>query len=332
VGILVTGFMAYENVAGGVRFLESVPDRNNIPEELLELAVSLVNFAVGPPIPSRPCDPTSDICDYDFIWIRKDVCLRITTHLDDDENLKASIGELVHHINTIRDIVGAVYGVACSIFHCAVVRVDKGESGTSFSHTPALQFLPSFYARKISTPGMEALSRLGCLAGGEEFLSAISEAYNLPRTTHKELLDTRSVTARVPVELWANIGQFLTSPKDLVTLASISRRTMSVAADLVRYPSVMEFRLVDVVGSIPTIPETTARTSEEVFQDYYRQLGCAKFAAVKGGRRVTVELGQAFGKISARSGRIPFKVETYMGKSMRIGLYVWELDDDGKAK
>jgi hypothetical protein len=76
-------------------------------------------------------------------------CLRIITHLDDEDNLKASIGDLVHHIDALPDKVGTVYGIACSIFHCAIVRVDKDELCTSFAHTPALQFLPSFYARTL---------------------------------------------------------------------------------------------------------------------------------------------------------------------------------------
>jgi hypothetical protein len=40
------------------------------------------------------------------------------------------------------------------------------------------------------TPGIEALSRLGCQASGVEFLNTISDANNLPRFTHKELLVT----------------------------------------------------------------------------------------------------------------------------------------------
>jgi hypothetical protein len=160
--------MVSDSVGHCVRVLENVPDRDHISQGVLELALSLVNFAVGPPILSLPCVPHGN--NWDFKWIREDVCLRTATHLDDDDNLHASIGDLVHHINTDQDKVpvDTVYGVACSIFHCAVVRLDKDERGTSFSHTPALQFLPSFYARKISTPGIEALSKLGCQTSGVE--------------------------------------------------------------------------------------------------------------------------------------------------------------------
>ncbi|KAH9986859.1 hypothetical protein BJV77DRAFT_809240 [Russula vinacea] len=225
----------------------------------------------------------------DFIWIREDVCLRIATHLDDEDNLQASIGDLVHHIKTTPDKVGTVYGVACSIFHCAVVRLDKDE--TSFSHTPALQFLPSFYARKISTPGIEALSRLGCQSSGVEILAAISEAYSLPRVTHKESLAARSVIAEVPVEVWMNIGQSISSPIDLVRLASISPKAMSAAADLARYPWVMSLRLVDFVGSISLITETTERKH---FRSYHCRLDSAKFIAVQDGRRINVGLAELY--------------------------------------
>ncbi|KAN0111856.1 hypothetical protein V8E52_008062, partial [Russula decolorans] len=246
VEILVTRCMSGCWIGRHLRILENVPDRDHIPKSILRLALSLVNFAVGPPIPSLPCIPRRS--SQDFIWIRKDVCLRITTHLDDTDNLRGSIGDLVHHINTTQDgEVGTVYGIACSIFHCAVVRVDKDAEGTSFAHTPALQFLPSFYARKISTPGIEAMSRLGCQVSGVEFLTAISDAYNLPRIKHEESPVASSMIAKVPVEVWTRIGDFITSPADLVNLASISPQALSAAADLARCPWVLEFRLVDVV-------------------------------------------------------------------------------------
>jgi len=238
---------------------------------------------------------------------------------------------LVHHINTTPDKVGTVYGIACSIFHCVVVRVDKNELpvGTSFAHTPALQFLPSFYARTMFTPGIEALSRLGCQASGVEFLDAISDATNLPRVTHQELLVTDSVAAKVPVEVWTRIGGFITSPADLVTLASISARAMSAAGDLARFPLVEDFRLVDVVASCPVlpIPETDIEDSDSI-QAYFYELGCAKFTAVRGGRRINVELCQGFAKGRREKS---FKVQTYLSGPVFITdnkLYISELDDD----
>ena len=335
VELLVAGCMAERCVGHDVRVLESVPDRDHIPQSMLELALSLVNFAVGSPIPSLQRTPYDKTCD--FIWIRKDVCLRITTHLDDKDILKASIGDLVHHIDSTPDKVGTVYGIACTIFHCAIVRVDKDESGTSFAHTPALQFLPSFYATTMFTPGIEALSRLGCQASGVEFLDAISGANHrrLPRVIHKELLVTGSVAAKVPVEVWSRVGEFITSPSDLVTLASISQRATAAAADIARYPWVEKFRLVDAVsrGPVLPIPDTTDSSdgsgpADDVLRHLYLELGRAKFTAVRGGRRVNVELGQNDKKFAYRR-KISSGVENYhFGGSVCVALYILELDDD----
>ena len=307
--LLVARCMTGDSVGRDVRVLESAPNRDHISPSMLELALSLVDIAVGPPIPELPYHPPYNPLSntWDFIWVRKDVCLRITTHLDDEDNLQASIGDLVHYINTTQGKVGTIYGVACSIFHCVVVRVDKD----GVVHTPALQFLPSFYARKISTPGIEALSRLGCQCSGVEFLTTISETYKLPCATHKETLITRSAAAKVPVEVWMNVGHYITLPRDLVNLASISPRAMSAAADLVRYPCILTFRLVDVVGSSPLIPETTEITDEESSLDCYHQLGCAKFVAVESGRRVSVELCHTF----FPGSRVPYELDIYLSGS-----------------
>jgi hypothetical protein len=307
VELLVTRCMVEHRVGHNLRVLENVSDREHIPQSMLELALSLVNFAVGPPISPLPCIPHGN--NWDFIWIREDVCLRIATHLDDDDNLRASIGDLVHHINTTQDKVGTVYGIACSIFHCAVVRIDKDKDGrgtTSFAHTPALQFLPSFYAKKISTPGIEALSKLGCQSS-VEILAAISKAHGLPRITHKESLAARSVITEVPVEVWMNVGQSFSSPIDLVGLASISPQAMSAAADLARYPWVMSLRFVDFVGSISLIPETT---ESEHSKHYHCRLDSAKFIAVQDGCRINVELVELYYGMFAESNLLPFKLQT----------------------
>jgi hypothetical protein len=170
--------------------------------------------------------------------------------------------------------------------------VDKDLEGTSFAHKPALQFLPSLYARKFSTPGIEAMPRLGCQASGVEFLTAISDAYNLPRITHEESLVASSMTSKVPVEVWTRIGDFITSPADLVNLVSISPQALSAAADLARCPWVLEFRLVDVVGSVPPILETTEGTRDHDIRYYFHEMGRAKFTAVRGGHHLIVALGQ----------------------------------------
>jgi hypothetical protein len=321
--------MADGGVGHDVRVLESVADRDHIPQSMRKLASSLVNFAIGLPIPSLPENTRGK--SQDFIWARKDVCLRITTHLDDEDNLKASIGDLIHHVETTQDKVGTIYGIACSVFHCSIVRLDKvGQQGTSFSHTPALQLLPSFYARKTSTPGIEALSRLGCQSSGVELLTAVSEAYNLPRITHMESSATGSVVAKVPVEVWVNVGHFITSPIDLITLAAISPQAMSAAADWVRYPwfkdSDKEVRLVGVFGSAPSIPETTDKTDKEDIRQYYREMGRAKFTATEGDHCTYVQVG--FPKKTPSIQLLSYEAE----KAWEKELHVSELDLDEESE
>ena len=308
-GVLVAKRMTEHKVGCYARVLENVPDRDHIPQCMVDLAVFLVKYAVGPQIYLLNLyhvwlyEPVRD-----FVWIREDLCLRITTHLDDEDNLRASIGDLVHHIDTTPGKVGIIYGVACSIFHCAIVRVDKDEQGTSFAHTPAFQFLPSFYAKTMFTPGIEALSRLGCQSNGVEFLDIIEECAHRPRKRRHTFTENRrfsvmpgSVIEKVPVEVWTTIGDFLKSSSDLVGLALISPQALLAAAHLTRYPWVgkschgfpgLDFRLEDVVGSASPIQETTGKTKRSMIRKYCYQLGRARFTAVMDGRRQTVDLVQ----------------------------------------
>jgi hypothetical protein len=138
--------------------------------------------------------------------------------------------------------------------------------------------------------------------------------------------------------VWTRIGGFITTPADLATLASISARAMSAAADLTRFPLVENFRLVDVIASGPVepIPETTESTDHEDIQKYFYQLGCAKFRAVKDGRHINVELGQEPDLRYGSGGycrKKLFEVQSYLTAdpgfmSSESLLYVMELDDD----
>ena len=123
---------------------------------------------------------------------------------------------------------------------------------------------------------------------------AVSNANNFPCFTHKELLVVGPVATKVPVEVWTRVRWFLT-PAGFVILGSILAQAMSAAADIARFPLVEEFRLVDVVasGSVLPIPETTEstyydhdetteRANGEDIRQYYYELGCAKFTAVRG--------------------------------------------------
>jgi hypothetical protein len=63
-----------------------------------------------------------------------------------------------------------------------------------------------------------------------------------------------------------------------------------------------------------THPETTESTDIEDIQLYFYELGHAKFTAVRGGRRINVELGQLeeCGKEFDDCRKISFEVQTYL--------------------
>jgi hypothetical protein len=125
--------MVSDSVGHCVRVLENVPDRDHISQGVLELALSLVNFAVGPPILSLPCVPHGN--NWDFKWIREDVCLRTATHLDDDDNLHASIGDLVHHINTDQDKCQWAPFMALLVLYSTVPSFDLTKT-SEVHHSP----------------------------------------------------------------------------------------------------------------------------------------------------------------------------------------------------
>ena len=120
------------------------------------------------------------------------------------------------------------------------------------------------------------------------------------------------------------VANLFTSAIDLVNLAYISPQALSAAADLARYPWVLEYRLVDIAGSTPPIPETTEQTDEGKIRRYYIQLGRAKFTAVKGGRRVTEKFGQSGSETSNRSRVMSYSYYELEERNQ----YVLELDDD----
>lgn len=97
----------------------------------------------------------------DFTCVREDTVVCMTTHLYDERCPQASVSRLIDEISKQKDNPGHYFGIAFSVFHCAVVKVVKDAHTISFSHTSAVQFLPSFCAYSPSTPGITALARLG---------------------------------------------------------------------------------------------------------------------------------------------------------------------------
>jgi len=106
----------------------------------------------------------------EFTWVRKDTVLYISTYLDDKRCLQAALSRLIDEILEETDSPGDYFEAAFSILHCAIIKVVKDVYTTTFSHTAALEFLPSFYADSPSMPGITALSHLGYRIDPEVFV------------------------------------------------------------------------------------------------------------------------------------------------------------------
>jgi len=200
-----------------------------------------------------------------FTWVRKDTVLCVATRLDDERCLQASMSRLINAILEQKDNPGDYFGVAFSIHQCAVIKVVKGEEAMTFSHTGALQFLPSYYGDSPCTPGIAALARLA------DRVDPIPSVH-ASKTDHRERVivyykgstggkgsiaqgadntPPRNFSCPVlPPELWQIIALHL-HVRDLIILGLVSRRCREVASMLLRYPHVCGYRLVGVPEEKP---------------------------------------------------------------------------------
>ncbi|KAG1745726.1 hypothetical protein EDB19DRAFT_1958156 [Suillus lakei] len=128
-----------------------------------------------------------------------------------------------------KDNPGHYFGIAFAVYHCAIVKVVKDAHTITFSHTNALQFIPSFYAHSPSTPGITALARLGYRIDPALFGRAMMACrYKLPTSIQtKESLaqDTdgsddvppKITGPTVPLELWREMALHIQA-YNLITL------------------------------------------------------------------------------------------------------------------
>ncbi|KAJ7176663.1 hypothetical protein C8R46DRAFT_1076948 [Mycena filopes] len=139
--VIIGRMLGVWEVGHWIRILETAHDRTHIPEILLPIGVNMVQVAIGPMLfgPGGPKHAPVEVRSGNgFGWLASDVCMLITTHLDDERSAKKDTLELVDEI---------------------IARREPGRD--SFTSTAALQFLPSFYATAPSTPGITAIARLG---------------------------------------------------------------------------------------------------------------------------------------------------------------------------
>ncbi|KAJ7350708.1 hypothetical protein DFH08DRAFT_776959 [Mycena albidolilacea] len=236
--VIIGGMMTTWEIGHSIRTLETATDRASVSGDLLAMGVDMVQVAFGRMLFGRPIeiDKPDKVkktvpVPPEFSWLAPDVCLRITTHLDDEPNLKRSILELVGEVALNRQLGHITYGVLFSFFHCVIVRVDL-QNG--FKSTAVLQFLPSFYATSPSTPGIAALSSLAyhCLdtpapPSGPEFA----------------VLNPNHFLHQVPHEVFELITDHL-APSDLTSLCAAAPPFEPASQSILCFPHIEEYRLV----------------------------------------------------------------------------------------
>ncbi|KAJ7033445.1 hypothetical protein C8F04DRAFT_1104758 [Mycena alexandri] len=141
---LVAAMMENRGFAAGNFSLETASDRTQISTALLCRGIELVQLAFGRTLLCKTYE-RPPATQSEFSWLATNVCLRITTHLDDERHLKKSVLELVDEIEA-KPRSAATFGVLFSFFHCVVVCTDL-QGG--FHSTAALQFLPVTTETKI---------------------------------------------------------------------------------------------------------------------------------------------------------------------------------------
>ncbi|KAJ7033442.1 hypothetical protein C8F04DRAFT_1104747 [Mycena alexandri] len=224
---LVAAMMQNHGFVGGIFALETASDRTQISTALLCRGVELIQLAFGRTLLCKTYErppPTQS----EFSWLATNVCLRITTHLDDERHLKKSVLELVDEIEA-KPRSAATFGVLFSFFHCVVVCTDL-QGG--FHSTAALQFLPSFHATSPSTPGITAIARLAyhCLDIGS--------------VTTETKIPSDHFLHDVPLEVLELIVRLL-GPSDLQNLCTVIPLFEPAAEYLLRYPHIEDYRLIE---------------------------------------------------------------------------------------
>jgi hypothetical protein len=94
----------------------------------------------------------------EFIWVREDAVVNTSRRRVMLTSLHVA---LIDAILEQKNNPGDYFGVAFSVYHCAIVKVVKDACTTTFSHMTTPQFLSSLPADSPSTPGITIPARLG---------------------------------------------------------------------------------------------------------------------------------------------------------------------------
>ncbi|KAG2064506.1 hypothetical protein BDR04DRAFT_1162468 [Suillus decipiens] len=236
----------------------------------------------------------------DFTCVREDTVVCMTTHLYDERCPQASVSRLIDEISKQKDNPGHYFGIAFSVFHCAVVKVVKDAHTISFSHTSAVQFLPSFCAYSPSTPGITALARLGHRIDPALFQRAIESLLAQGADSNDDVpFSAICPSPTLPLELWREIAHYL-SPYQLISLGFVSRLCREAALMVLRCPHLYDFRLV-----------AASREKPEYLREKHLSLRAASFSAVQAGIPATVDIRATLRDIPWKNVVGPLRIKYY---------------------
>ncbi|KAF8871597.1 hypothetical protein CPB85DRAFT_1461739 [Mucidula mucida] len=215
-----------------------VSKREDLPTEVLELAKKLICVVLAPPMFSTegklPVDPfmllkTSGLHlprnEKELLWwMRDNLCVYISSHLDDPKNLQASVVAIVKEMQThdAADASRPKFGVIFSITKCAVVRLDNATN--KIVHTSALDFLPSWHATSPHTEGITLLARL-C-----EYFDDLADGC----PSIKPPLD--DCEPKLPVELVSQVLKCVLEPEAIFNAARASSILKAIAKPILMQP------------------------------------------------------------------------------------------------
>lgn len=309
--VIIGNLMRIAHMGLLVRELAQVSDHSHLSIRERSLAWYLLDIAIDPQIFSGE---RVTQCEFQTQWRRQNLCVHLATHLDDPRNMQAAVAGLVADAMKRSDIPrGIIYGVAFSIFHCVVVRINT-QSGFTFEHSDALQFLPSFYADSPSTPGITALARLG-YHSDVEVISKVAYS-QLSRLDAKGLPDSLRLIKPIsrmdvimghvrgvleppggghigqllPREIWEHVALELYDPIDLLTFAWFSAECKSAAENALRYSTIGEYRLVQALDFLKKI-DNVGDAEDEYSEATHSHLYSARFKVISNTAHGILDLG-----------------------------------------
>ncbi|OAX37244.1 hypothetical protein K503DRAFT_743039 [Rhizopogon vinicolor AM-OR11-026] len=251
--------MIRSDTASLIYELELASNHDQLMDEEWLTACTMANFAFVPQMFGTHISHPQ-LNRKEFTWVREDTVVCISTHLDDERCLQASISRLIDAILEEKDNPGDYFGVAFSVYHCAIVKVVKDAHITTFSHTTPFEFLPSFYADSPSTPGITALARLGNRVDPALFvrIMEINQTNEDNWHTYQQKSPPQGVDdtlpkiscKELPIELWREVALHLQS-SDLIAFGLVSDLCREAATMVLRYPHVCGYRLVAVAKEKP---------------------------------------------------------------------------------